>query len=128
MGAGDIGVRSFHLKPEDIKSLKLSERVLLRWKFDLTQEDATIEFSILQKTYDNDGTVDPQVVLLKKRNRVVSPSDYLIKDRNVKAGAAGETENAFAVNNSCTLLWSNVKSWIRPKTVKYDVEAVVVSY
>lgn len=114
VGAGDVGVRVITLTNDQARTVKQSERVLLRWKFDLTQEDATIEFSILKSNCESPAD--------RKK------ADYLIKDRHVQAGAAGENENAFAIQNACTLVWSNVKSWIRPKTVKFTVEAVVVSY
>lgn len=44
----------------------------------------------------------------------------------VTGGAGGETEAAFAVQNSCTLLWSNEKSWVRPRTIKYFVDILAV--
>jgi len=113
VGAGDIGFRVVSLDEEMVRSVRLSDRVFLRWKFDLTQEDATIQFSILKSICDS---------IPKMKN-----GDCLLKERLVKGGAAGETENAFAIQGSCTLCWSNLQSWIRPKTVKYTVEAVVVS-
>lgn len=48
------------------------------------------------------------------------------KNRTVTGGAAGETEAAFAVQNACTLLWSNHSSWVRPRTIKYAVDIVAV--
>ena len=114
VGAGDVVVRVLALTDDQALSVKLSERVLLRWKFDLTQEDATIAFSLLQS--------DCETPSKRKSAR------HLIQDRWVQGGAAGESENAFIMDNACTLLWSNAKSWIRPKTVKYSVEAIVVPY
>ncbi len=49
------------------------------------------------------------------------------QDRLVTAGAEGEAEDAFTSQQSCTIEWSNEKSWVRPKTVKFTVSAVVIS-
>ena len=46
--------------------------------------------------------------------------------RTVTGGAAGETEGAFAVQNACTMLWSNEKSWVRPRSIKYVIDIVAV--
>jgi len=112
VGAGDVAVRVIPFGDEYVAQVKLSDRVVLRWKFDLTTDDVNIDFSILKGACDTP----------EKRKQ----ADYVIKHREVKGGAAGDTENAFAVQNACTFLWSNVKSWIRPKTVKYEVQAVVI--
>jgi len=53
-------------------------------------------------------------------------ADAIIRDRMVTGGAAGETTGAFVINNACTLVWSNERSWVRPKTVKCTVEAYAV--
>jgi hypothetical protein len=47
-------------------------------------------------------------------------------ERAVTGGAAGEVESAFAVQNACTVLWSNEKSWVRPRSIKYILEIVAV--
>ncbi|GKY92787.1 hypothetical protein MPSEU_000248400 [Mayamaea pseudoterrestris] len=112
VGAGDSTCTVVELSAEDVKSVKLSERVILRWRFDLVQDDVQIDFSILKSKCETKQ---------KQKN-----ADYLVKDRLVIGGAAGETENAFAIQRSCTLLWSNSKAWIRPKTVRFNVEAVAV--
>jgi myosin heavy subunit len=114
VGAGDTAVRVFSLTPEQARTVRLSERVVLRWKLDLTQDDATLDFSLMQGECET----------LAKRKA----ARYLIKDRLIKGGAAGETENAFILDNMCTLSWSNAKAWIRPKTLKYSIEAVVLAY
>jgi myosin heavy subunit len=114
VGAGDTAVRVFSLTPEQARTVRLSERVVLRWKLDLTQDDATIDFSLMQAECETPAK--------RKAAR------YLIKDRLIKGGAAGETENAFILENTCTLSLSNGKAWIRPKTVKYSIEAVVLAY
>jgi hypothetical protein len=113
VGAGDIGVRVLQLDEDQLKTLKRSDRVVLRWQFDMKSEDLDIRFSVLKGACDT----------VAKRKK----ADYLIKDRAVKGGAGGEMENAFAVQNASTLLWSNVKSWIKPKTIRYSIEAVVVN-
>jgi hypothetical protein len=113
VGAGDVGIRVVALDKEHIAQVKLSDRVILRWQFDLTTTDCTIEFSILK------GACETMASQAK--------ADYLVQNRMVNGGAAGDVENAFAIQNACTLLWSNQKSWIRPRTVKYTVTAIVVT-
>jgi len=111
IGAGDEGFVVVELK-EYAQQLKPGERVLLRWKFDITPAELSAEFNILKGNCDT-----PQ-----KQVR----ADYIIKDRTVTGGAAGENESAFVVQNACTLLWSNKKSWVRPRAIKYDVEVFAI--
>lgn len=111
IGAGDVGFAVIELG-EHAHQLKSGERVLLRWKFDVTPVEHSVEFNLLKGKCDD----------AQKRFR----ADYLIKDRTVTGGAAGEIEGAFAVQNSCTLLWSNEKSWVRPRSIKYNVEILAV--
>jgi hypothetical protein len=115
IGAGDVGRRVFSLTPEQAKSVKLSERVVLRWHFDLPTDDGNIPLSIMR------GVCDTPI---KRRS-----AEFLVKDRLVTGGAEGDVENAFssASQHSCTMEWSNTKSWIRPKTIKYTVSAVVLA-
>ena len=113
IGAGDVGAKVYPLGREHTSKLKLSDRVILRWKFDLNASDQTIDFSILKGKCED------------KMSR--QHASYLIKDRHVHGGAGGDTEGAFAVENTCTLVWSNANAWIRPKTVRYNVEAIVLS-
>lgn len=87
-----------------------SRFVILRWKFDSSPPDLTIDFNIMKGKCE---TAAQQ-----------SKADYLIKDRVITGGAGGESEGSFSVDGACTLLWSNVKSWIRPRTVKYSVSVV----
>lgn len=113
VGAGDVGIRVVALDKEHIAQVKLSDRVILRWQFDLTTTDCTIDFSIMK------GSCETKASQAK--------ADFLIQNRMVNGGAAGDVENAFAIQNACTLLWSNQKSWVRPRTVKYTVHAIVVT-
>jgi hypothetical protein len=113
VGAGDVGVRVVALDAEHVSQVRLSDRVILRWQFDLTTTDCTIDFSILK------GACETKASQAK--------ADYFIHNRMVNGGAAGDVENAFAIQNACTLLWSNQKSWVRPRTVKYTVHAIVVT-
>ena len=113
VGAGDVGFRVVRLEKESIRNLRMSDRVVLRWKFDLNTPDLTVEFSIAKGICESKSEL---------RN-----SKYLFKDRVITGGAGGDTEHVFGVDNACTLVWSNVKSWIRPKTVKYTVDIVVLS-
>ncbi|KAL3908081.1 MAG: hypothetical protein SGARI_003228, partial [Bacillariaceae sp.] len=111
IGAGDTTHTVVKLPSE--QAMAVDARVcILRWKFDLTQEDLTIEFNICKGSCET----------AKER----ASASYLIKDRVITGGAAGETEGAFSNEAACTLVWSNVKSWFRPKTVKYTVEVVAI--
>jgi hypothetical protein len=87
-----------------------SRFVVLRWKFDASPADCTIDFSIMKGKCETDAQ---QV-----------KADYLVKDRVITGGAGGESEGAFNLDGACTLLWSNTKSWVRPRTVKYSVDIV----
>jgi myosin heavy subunit len=114
IGAGDVGVQVFELDKDLLQSVNsFTERVILRWTFDLAKEDADISFSVLKGSC---------VTANERRN-----ADALVKDRLVKGGAGGEIDQAFAIGRACTLVWSNSKSWIKPRTVRYNLEAVVVS-
>jgi len=44
----------------------------------------------------------------------------------VTGGAAGENDSVFVVQNACTLIWSNKKSWVRPISIKYDIEVLAI--
>jgi uncharacterized protein with PIN domain len=108
VGAGDNGIIVFdlgqHAATVDVRF------VVLRWKFDFSPSDLTIDFNLLK------GKCETAAEQKK--------ADYLIKDRVIQGGAGGETEGAFNVDNACTILWSNAKSWVRPRTVKYAVDVV----
>ena len=84
--------------------------VVLRWRFDSSPTDCSIDFSVMKGKCET--------------NAQQSKADYIIKDRVITGGAGGESEGAFNVDGACTLLWSNLKSWVRPRTVKYTVQAV----
>lgn len=112
VGAGLVGTR-VHVLGDAV--LEPNESVVLRWKFDLTPDDTDIIFSILKGRWEE----------VKKSSQLKS-ADAIIRDRTVLGGAAGEATGAFAVKNACTLVWSNEKSWVRPKTVKYTVEAFAI--
>ena len=106
IGAGDSGF--IIVQPED--SVMPGSRLLLQWKFDSTPSDCVTEFSILKGNCPTP--------------KEWSSANYMIRDRAVTGGAAGALEDAFAQQNACTMLWSNKKSWIRPRTVKYVVEVI----
>lgn len=114
IGAGDVGVRVFSLDVDLLKNVnQFTERVVLRWTFDLTSEAADIVFSILKG--DCAASND------RKR------ADAIIKDRRVVGGGGGETDNAFSIGRACTLVWSNAHSWVRPRIVQFTLQAVVVA-
>ena len=109
IGAGAVQFREIELGNNQVMDF---ETVILRWKFDITPSDTDIHFSILK------GKAD-----LKKRREDV---DAVIRDRVVLGGGGGEVQGAFAVQNTCSLIFSNEHSWVRPRAVKYTVEAVAV--
>jgi hypothetical protein len=102
IGAGDL--REIVVTPEE--QFKPGVGLVLIWKFDSSPTDATTHFSV------------------KKGKNPKDTDSYLIKDRAVVGGAAGELEGAFQVDNTCTLIWSNKASWIQPRTVKFQVQVV----
>ncbi|VEU37718.1 unnamed protein product [Pseudo-nitzschia multistriata] len=89
-----------------------SRFVILRWKFDSSPSDMTVDFNIMKGTCTTSSEY--------------AKADYLIKGRMIQGGAGGETEGAFNTDSACTILWSNAKSWIRPVTVKYSIGVVAL--
>eukprot|EP01083_Nonionella_stella_P205779 749049_1 len=108
IGAGTISRREIELGNNIAMDF---ETVILRWKFDITPNDQDIVFSILK------GKVD---------DKNIKTADAVVRDRVVLGGGGGEVQGAFAVQNACTLIWSNQQSWVRPRTVKYVVEALAM--
>jgi len=108
IGAGDVGVAVIELGHH---AASVDTRfVVLRWKFDFSPSDLTIDFNVLKGKCETSASQ--------------TRADYLIKDRVITGGAGGESEGAFNVDGACTILWSNTKSWVRPRTVKYSVEVI----
>ena len=56
----------------------------------------------------------------------VKIADPVMKSCLVLGGGGGEVHSAFVVQNACTLVWSNEHSWVRPRTIKYSIEAFAV--
>ena len=92
--------------------LSNNEMVVLKWQFDIIPGELDIDFSILKGKWDD-----------RKRDG----ADSLIKERTVRGGAGGEVSGAFAVQNACTLIWSNKRSWVRPRAIKFGVEAFAIN-
>ena len=116
IGAGDVGIVLFELNPDQLKSVNsFTQRIALRWRFDILQgSDSDITFTILKGKC---------TTAAQRRN-----ADTMIQNRMVKGGAGGEIdENAFSIHRSCTIVWSNQHSWIRPRTIKYILEAIVMN-
>jgi hypothetical protein len=111
VGAGMVGQAFLELGSVQIESY---ETVTLRWKFDLTRDEEDIYFSILKGICEEKR---------KQRN-----ADACFRNRHVKGGGGGDVSGAFAVQNACTLVWSNEMSWFRPKTIKWTVEAVAIEW
>ncbi|KAL7539848.1 hypothetical protein ACHAXR_009665, partial [Thalassiosira sp. AJA248-18] len=111
VGAGMIGHAFFELGQVHIEPY---ETVILRWKFDLTPGDLDIYFSVLKGICEG-----------KKNQRV---ADACFRHRHVKGGGGGDVSGAFAKQNACTLVWSNEMSWVRPRTIKYTVEAMAIEW
>lgn len=114
VGAGMVGHESVELGTQEENNIQPYETVVLRWKFDLTPSDLDIYFSILKGVCGD-----------KKAQR---NADACLKNRHVQGGGGGEVSGAFAVKNACTLLWSNEMSWVRPRTIKWTVNAVAVEW
>lgn len=114
VGAGMVGHEFVELGTQEENNIQPYETVVLRWKFDLTPSDLDIYFSILKGVCED-----------KKSQR---NADACLKNRHVQGGGGGEVSGAFAVKNSCTLLWSNEMSWVRPRTIKWTVNAVAVEW
>ena len=91
-----------------------SETIILRWRFDLTPADLDILFSVLKGACED-----------KKAQR---GADACFRRRHVQGGGGGDVSGAFAKQNTCTLVWSNEMSWVRPRTIKWTVEAVAVEW
>ena len=90
------------------------EIVILRWKFDLTPSDLDIVFSILKGRLDN------------REKNAIKNAHSLVRERRVIGGGGGEVEGAFVIQNACTFVFSNEHSWVRPRTIKYEVEAYAI--
>ena len=113
IGAGDIGSHVVVLEDSVLEEAKSAERVVLRWHFDLNKEDTSVDFSLLKGKCPDKS---------KHKN-----ADPIIDKRVVRGGAEGEQEYAFAVDNACTMVFSNEKSWIRPRTVQYTISLLASS-
>ena len=59
---------------------------------------------------------------MKKRKE----ADAIIRYRVVVGGGGDEVQGAFAVQNTCTLVFSNEHSWVRPRSIKYSLEAFAI--
>ena len=113
VGAGMVG--SFVVYLGDDLNIQQDETIILKWKFDITPADTDIEYSILKGVH--------QEKLSRARRHTI---DTVLKDTHVISGGAGEVQGAFAIQNACTLIWSNEKSWIRPKTIKFYLQAYAI--
>jgi hypothetical protein len=116
IGAGDVGVMVFALDLDVLKSVNtFTQRIALRWQFDIVPDDADVSLSI----YKGECTTKAE-----RRS-----AGTILPNRLVKSGAGGDVdENAFSIGRSCTMVWSNEHSWIRPRTIKYILEAIVMDY
>ena len=111
VGAGMVGNVFLELGQVHIEPY---ETVILRWKFDLTPSDLDIYFSVLKGICED-----------KKTQR---GADSCFRHRHVKGGGGGDVSGAFAKQNSCTLVWSNEMSWVRPRTIKWTVDAIAIEW
>lgn len=114
VGAGMVGHTVLELGSQQELDIQPYETVILRWKFDLTPGELDIYFSVLKGICGD-----------KKSQRA---ADSCFRNRHVQGGGGGETSGAFAVQNACTLLWSNEMSWVRPRTIKWTVDAVAIEW
>ena len=139
VGAGDVGFKVLDLGEELSALNDPNERIVLRWQFDCTPSELSVDFSILKGICDSSNTQSRAEYLIQNRYVIVVNDlfDYTFgvkpfsfcadyTSRTVTGGAAGEMESAFAIQNACTLLWSNESSWVRPRTVKFSIEVVAL--
>jgi len=112
VGAGMVGLALLELSPDT--HIEPYETVILRWKFDLTPADLDIYFSVLKGVHED--------------RRAQRTADACFRRRHVKGGGGGDVSGAFAVQNACTLIWSNEMSWVRPRTIKWSVDAVAIEW
>jgi hypothetical protein len=117
VGAGMVGSHVAELDEDVVQEMAATasddEIVVLRWKFDLTPSDMDVNFSIFKgKCYSQQEW---------------EKADALVRNKRVVGGGGGDVEGAFVSQNACTLVFSNTNSWIRPRTVKFTVEAVAVA-
>ena len=110
VGAGMVGHALLELGHVHIEPY---ETVVLRWKFDLTPGDLDVYFSVLKGVCED-----------KKSQR---GADACFRHRHVQGGG-GDVSGAFAKQNACTLLWSNEMSWVRPRTIKWTVDALAIEW
>jgi len=106
------GMSQWHVIELGECHLQDNETVLLRWQFDITPSDTNTVFTILKGRCAD--------------KRDIRDADAVLKQRLVQGGAGGEVQGAFAVKNACTLVWSNANAWIRPRAIKYTVDAFAV--
>jgi len=106
------GMSQWHVVELGNCHIQDNETVLLRWQFDITPNDVDIVFSILKGKCENKS--------------IIREADSVMKERLVQGGGGGEVQGAFVVQNACTLAWSNEHSWVRPRAIKYSVDAYAV--
>ena len=94
--------------------LEEHESVILRWKFDLTPGDLDIYFSVLKGICED--------------KKIQRGADACFRHRHVKGGGGGDVSGAFAKQNACTLVWSNEMCWVRPRTIKWTVDAFAIEW
>merc|ERR1711862_298795 len=114
IGAGMIITHCLSLGDDVV--LGDAEVVLLRWKFDVTPMDMDIDFAIYKGNITDDSD----------KGKYASGPEYLVEPRTVHGGAGGEVTSAFAIQGACTLEWSNKRSWVRPRAIKFTVDAFAV--
>jgi len=109
IGAGMTMQHTLELKEIPIEE---KEVVVVRWKFDVIPTDMDIDFWIVKGKF--------------KEGKKLEPRDYLIEPRTVFGGAGGELMGAFSIQSACTLQWSNKKSWVRPRAIKFTMDAFAI--
>ena len=82
--------------------------VLLRYKIDISPADSDIVFSIYKGTDRHKHSV-------------------VIDQRRMHGGGAGDVDGVFDNSTKiCTLIFCNRHSWIRPRTIKFHLQAVII--
>lgn len=79
--------------------------IVLRYKLDISPADSDIVFSIFKGTK-------------REKNSIV------VNERKMHGGGAGDIDGVFDTDKTCSLLFCNRHSWIRPRTVKFQLQAL----
>ena len=102
VGAGNEATYSFQVGKTFPKEQSM-DNLVLKFQVDVRPVDSDIVLSIFKGPHT--GTC-------------------IISKRKIHGGGMGEAEGCLDDNGMCTLFFSNKQSWIRPRTVKFQLQVV----